>query len=150
MTWYPTNANDVQLNISRVERDESGSRTGSTEVASTALVVVDEFNLDEEEDLEGLSGVGRRTPKGISKGDIEYSFDFTIQGEDAEVFEGIVDTDNENTAQELEIVALFEELEIELAGVWAGTRNVSASSGDPTEMEVEGMATEKRNIVSEE
>jgi len=68
MSWNPTNANDVTLIVSRVIRDDSGARTGTTEIAN----------------------------------------------------------------------------HIVLSGAWAGTRNVSGSSGDPVEYEAEGMATDKR------
>jgi len=149
MSWNPTNANDVTLIVSRVIRDDSGARTGTTEIANTGAVVVDDFSIGTEEDLEGLSGVGNRTPQGISKGDVDHSFSFTVQGEDAELFQQIAEGEdgsagNGTTSVELEIIARFEGINIVLSGAWAGTRNVSGSSGDPVEYEAEGMATDKR------
>lgn len=135
MSWNPTNANDVRLVVSRVGEDGNIVKTGTTSI------VVDDFSIDTEEDLTGLSGIGNRSPQGISKGDIEYSFSFTIQGEDEDVF---VDLEDDGEAVELDIKALFDMVTISLEGAWAGTRSVSGSSGDPIEFEVEGMATNKR------
>lgn len=138
--WNPTNTDDVTLIVSQVQRDESGTRTGSTELANTNAVVVDDFSIETVEDLEALSGIGNAHPLGVSKGDIEHSFSFTIQGEDADVFNGLVNDEN-GRANELEIVALFHDYKDKLVGCWAGTRNVSGTSGDPVEYEVEGLAT---------
>jgi hypothetical protein len=151
MAWNPTNANDVTLIVSRVERDDSGSRTGTTELANTGAIVVDDFSIDTEEDLEGLSGLGNRTPQGISKGDVDHNFSFTVQGEDAELFQQISEDDSGSeesgrASVELEIIARFQDINIVLSGAWAGTRSVSGSSGDPIEYEAEGMATNKDTV----
>lgn len=136
MAWYPTNANDVRLVISRVDEDGDLVKTGTTSI------VVDDFSIDSEEDLQSLSGIGNRKPQGISKGDIDYSFSFTVQGEDEDT---MLDLSEDGEAVELELKALFDSVTIVLEGAWAGTRSVSGSSGDPIEYEVEGMATNRRN-----
>lgn len=153
MTWNPTNANDVTLIVSLVTRDQTDTRIGTTEIANTGAIVVDDFSIETEEDLEGLSGIGNRTPQGISKGDIEHSFSFTVQGDDADLFVNIAegedgDLNKGDVSRELEIIARFEDVNITLSGAWAGTRNVSGSSGDPVEFEVEGMATKKRTEIA--
>jgi hypothetical protein len=140
MTWNPTNTDDVTLIVSEVQRDESGTRTGTTELANTSAVVVDDFTIGSDEDLEGLSGVGNAEALGVSRGDIEHSFSFTVQGEDAELFNALA-ADDTGRAVELEIIALFEEYKDKLTGAYAGTREVSGSSGDPTEFEADGIAT---------
>lgn len=140
MTWYPTNTDDVTLIVSEVLRDDSGSRTGSTEIANTSAIVVDDFSIETEEDMEALSGIGNAEALGISKGDIEHSFSFTVQGEDAELFNGLA-SNSDGRAVELEIVVKAEDYKDKLTGAWAGTRNVSGSSGDPLEFEAEGVAT---------
>lgn len=140
MTWYPTNADDVTLIVSQVLRDDSGARTGSTELANTNAITVDDFSIEEEEDMEALSGIGNAEPLGVSKGDIERSFSFTIQGEEAELFNGLV-SDDDGRAIELEIIVSMEDYKDKLTGAWAGTRSLSGSSGDPMEYEVEGLAT---------
>lgn len=140
MPWEPTNANDVTLIISQVQRDDSGSRTGSIELRNTNAVVVDDFSIGSEEDLEGLSGIGNAEALGVSRGDIEHSFSFTIQGEDAELFNGLT-SDDDGRAVELEIIVQMEDYSDKLVGAYAGTRNTSGSSGDPVEFEAEGIAT---------
>lgn len=147
MDWNPTNTDDVTLTISTVER-EDGERT-TDKLVKTGAIVVDDFSLETEEDLDGLSGIGNRTPLGISRGDVEHSFSFTVQGEDADLFIDIAEgeggsSDGGTVSAELEIIALFQDVKIKLTGAWAGTRSVSGSSGDPVEYEVEGLATSKK------
>jgi len=149
MSWNPTNANDVTLIVSVVERDDSGSRTGTTELVNTGAVVVDDFSIETEEDLEALSGIGNPEALGISRGDVEHTFSFTVQGEDADLMMDMSSGDSpgdSTRANELEILAKFEGVNIALEGAYAGTRNVSGSSGDPIEAEFEGMATGKRTV----
>lgn len=140
MAWNPTNADDVTLIVSRVLRDDSGSRTGSTEIANTSAIVVDDFGIETDEDLEGLSGIGNAEALGVSKGDIEHSFNFTVQGEDATLFDSLA-SDETGRALELEIIVKMDDYKDKLTGAYAGTRNLSGSSGDPVEFEVEGIAT---------
>ena len=144
MTWYPTNANDVTLIVSVVNRDESGSRTGTTTLADTSAVSVSDFTLGTEEDLSGLGGIGNPEDLGISQGDIEHTFSFTVEGEDAEVFNGLA-SDEDGRAVELEIIVKMEDFKSKLTGAKAGTRELSASSGDPIEYDVEGMSTGRTN-----
>lgn len=140
MPWNPTNTDDVTLIVSEVLRDDTGARTGSTELANTSAIVVDDFSIETEEDMEGLSGIGNAEALGISKGDIEHSFSFTVQGEDADLFNGLA-SDDTGRAVELEIIVKMENYKDKLTGAYAGTRNVSGSSGDPIEFEAEGITT---------
>lgn len=140
MTWNPTNADDVTLIVSEVLRDDSGTRTGTDEIANTSAIVVEDFSIDTEEDMEALSGVGNAEALGVSKGDIEHSFSFTVNGEDADVFNNLASNDTGRSV-ELEIVVKAENYKDKLTGAYAGTRNLSGSSGDPIEYEVEGIAT---------
>lgn len=139
MAWYPTNANDVSLRVTQV-REEEDDRT----LVNTGVVVVDEFSIGTEEDLEGLSGIGNPEALGISRGDVEHTFSFTVQGEDADLFQRIASGDDpgdDTRSVQLELLAMFESVNIQLTGARAGTRNVSGSSGDAIEFEVEGLAT---------
>jgi hypothetical protein len=142
MTWNPTNANDVTLIVSQVIRNDDGTRTGTRELANTNAIVVDDYEIGTAEDLEGLSGVGNPEALGISRGDIEHTFSFTIQGEDAELFNSLA-SDDTGRAVELEIIVRYEEYVDKLTGAWAGTRNTSGSSGDAVEYSAEGMATSR-------
>jgi hypothetical protein len=140
MPWNPTNADDVKLVVSTVSRDDSGARTGSTSILSSEVIVVDDFSIDTEEDMEALSGIGNAEALGVSKGDIEHSFSFTVQGEDANLFNSLASNDD-GRANELEILLEAEDYKDKLTGAYAGTRNISGSSGDPIEYEAEGIAT---------
>lgn len=142
MTWNPTNSNDVSLTVSEVNRDSSGTRNGTSEIGTTSTVVVDDFSIDTEEDLTSLSGVGNPEALGISQGDVEHSFSFTVQGEDAELFTGLA-SDSTGNAEEIEIVVTLEDYTTTLSKAYAGTRNLSGSSGDPVELEVEGVAANR-------
>jgi hypothetical protein len=144
MAWNPTNTDDVTLLVSQVNRDESGTRTGTTELANTSAVVVDDFSIESDEDMEALSGISNAEPLGISRGDIEHSFSFTVQGEDAELFSGLA-SDDDGRAVELQLIVRMEDYKDKLTGAYAGTRNLSGSSGDPVEFEVEGIATGRDN-----
>lgn len=140
MPWNPTNTDDVTLIVSQVIRDDSGARTGSTELANTNAIVVDDFSIETDEDLTGLSGVGNAEALGITQGDIDHSFSFTVQGEDADLFNGLA-SDDTGRAVELEIIVRMENYKDKLTGAYAGTRNLSGNSGDATEFDVEGVAT---------
>jgi len=151
MAWNPTNANDVTIIVSRVLRSDNGSRQGATKLLDTSAIVVDEFSIESEEDLTGLSGVGNPENLGISRGDVEHSFSFTVQGEDAALFQELAtgETDRDDTRSvELELIAKFDQVNITLDGAYAGTRNVSGSSGDAIEMEVEGLARGRRTVTN--
>lgn len=140
MPWNPTNTDDVTLIVSQVIRDDAGTRTGSVELANTNAIVVDDFSIDTEEDMEALSGIGNAEALGISRGDIEHTFSFTVQGEDADLFNGLA-SDDDGRAVELEIILRAEDYKDKLTGAYAGTRSVSGSSGDAMEYEAEGIAT---------
>jgi len=140
MPWNPTNTDDVTLIVSQVIRDDTGTRTGSVELANTNAIVVDDFSIDTEEDMEALSGIGNAEALGISRGDIEHTFSFTVQGEDADLFNGLA-SDDDGRAVELEIILRAEDYKDKLTGAYAGTRSVSGSSGDAMEYEAEGIAT---------
>ena len=140
MPWNPTNTDDVTLIVSQVIRDDAGTRTGSVELANTNAIVVDDFSIDTEEDMEALSGIGNAEALGISRGDIEHTFSFTVQGEDADLFNGLASNDD-GRAVELEIILRAEDYKDKLTGAYAGTRSVSGSSGDAMEYEAEGIAT---------
>lgn len=145
MAWNPTNTNDVTLIVSRVIRDDSGTRTGSTELANTSAVVVDDFSLGSEEDMDALSGIGNAEALGVTRGDVEHTFSFTVQGEDAVLFEGIASEDGRSV--EMEIILSSEDYTDKLTGAYAGTRNISGSSGDAIEFEVEGLAMARNDSI---
>lgn len=131
-----TNANDVELVL------QSGDLQRGTP-ADMGRVVVDEFTITREEDDSLESGVGHRLPAGISNGDIEHSFSFTIIGQDVGTFEMIATGDGRSnvfsfTARRRDGDVI--EWEYALDTCKATTEELSGSSGDPTEYSVEGIA----------
>lgn len=141
MPWNPTNANDVELIVSQVERNENGTRTGATEIATTNRIVVDEFSIETSEDIQWPSGVGRREPRGSSQGNVNHSFSFTVQGEDARLFKSLASENGSSV--ELEIIARLDDFRDKLTGARADTRNLSGSDGDIIEYEVAGGAAHR-------
>lgn len=139
MPWNPTNANDVELIVSRVIRNEQGVRTGNEDITDTSRIVVDDFTIGTEEGLDALSGIGNPEALGISQGDVDHSFDFTVQGEHAELFKSLASDDGR--ANEMEIIVRLDDYRDKLTGAYAGTRELSGSSGDPVEYSVSGICT---------
>jgi hypothetical protein len=132
-----TNANDVELVM------ETGDTTRGTP-SEMGRVLVDEFTITREEDDSLESGVGHRLPAGISNGDIEHSFSFTIMGQDVEVFEMVATSDGRSrifsfTARKVDDEGTIE-WEYALDTCKATTEELSGSSGDPMEYSVEGIA----------
>jgi hypothetical protein len=132
-----TNANDVELVL------QAGDTTRGTP-SDMGRVLVDEFTITREEDDSLESGVGHRLPAGISNGDIEHSFSFTIMGQDVDVFEMIATQDGRSrvfsfTARKLDDEGTIE-WEYALDTCKATTEELSGSSGDPMEYSVEGIA----------
>lgn len=132
-----TNADDVELYISA-----NGTRRGSSQ--EQGRIIVDEFTITKEEDNSSVSGVGQRLPTGISRGDIELSFDFTMLGEDVSVFEMVAGSSGESkpfslTARKTDDAGNIA-WEKALETCIAGSEELSASSGDPMEYAVSGLA----------
>lgn len=131
-----TNANDVELVL------QAGDTKRGTS-ADMGRVVVDEFTITREEDDSLESGVGMRLPAGITNGDIEHSFSFTIVGQDVATFEMIATADGRSnvfsfTARKRDGDTI--EWEYALDTCKATTEELTGSSGDPTEYSVEGIA----------
>lgn len=132
-----TNANDVELVL------ESGSSQRGT-AKDMGRIVVDDFSISREEDDTLESGVGHRLPVGISNGDVEFSFSFTMMGEDVSVFEMVADADGRSQAFSFTARKTDDQNNIEweyaLDTCKATSEELSGSSGDPMEYAVEGIA----------
>lgn len=131
-----TNANDVELVL------EAGNAKRGTP-QEMGRIVVDSFNIARDEDDSLASGVGHRLPSGISNGDIEFSFSFTIIGQDVSTFEMIATQDGRSkifsfTARKRDGDTI--EWEYALDTCKATTEEIGGDSGDPTEYSVEGIA----------
>lgn len=131
-----TNANDVELVL------EAGDTARGTP-QDMGRVLVDEFTITREEDDSLESGVGHRLPAGISNGDITHNFSFTIMGQDVSTFEMVATADGRSrvfsfTARKRDGDTV--EWEYALDTCKATTEEITASSGDPMEYSVDGIA----------
>lgn len=132
-----TNANDVELYL-----EADGVQRGTSQ--SMGRIVVDDFSITKDEDSELISGVGHQLPAGISNGDIEHGFSFTMQGEDVAVFEMIAGASGRSsvfsfTARKREDDGTLR-WEFALDTCKATSEEISGTSGDPMEYAAEGIA----------
>lgn len=133
-----TNANDVELIL-----ESEGTKRGTP--GDMGRVVVDDFSITKDEDATLESGVGHQNAAGISNGDIEHNFSFTILGDDVSVFEMVADSDGSGnifsfTARKMTDDGQAVRWEFALDTCKATSEELSGSSGDPTEYAVEGIA----------
>lgn len=126
------NANQVDLVIK--------SDAGDVEATNMARIVVDDFNFTFEEDNEPLSGVGNAKPVGITRGDMEYSFSFTVQGEDGELLETVATDDGRS--RQIEFVATGDSFTVKMVGGFLTSLSYDGSSGDAVEWAAEGVASD--------
>ena len=124
-----TNANDVELIISPL--DESGE----TIITNMARIAVDDYNISEEEDSEGLSGVGNGSPIGITIGDKSIEFSFTAQGSNAELIEQVIAGGD---FRFVEFIAKKGDYSTKVRGRITSYEE-DASSGDPFEVSIGGI-----------
>jgi hypothetical protein len=146
-----TNANDVELVIKEVSPKAGAGEGDDTSVssrntASAARFVVDEFTITREEDDSLVSGVSRRLPNGFTNGDVVFNWDFTMMGDDVEVFQIV--TSSDGTSNRFTMVARKYEdgdsgtlsWEYTLSPCKATSDEFTATSGDPTEKNISGIA----------
>lgn len=138
-----TNANDVELIL-----ESGGTKRGTPR--DMGRIVVDEFTITREEDDSLVSGVGFRLPAGVTYGDIEFGWSFTMIGEDTEVFDMVSTEDGRSrafsfTARKTDSDDTLQ-WEIALDTCVTTSDEYSATSGDPSEVPLEGIATDYERI----
>ena len=126
-----TNANDVRLVIKAAGEDDIG-------LTDRARIVVDDFNFTIEEDNEPLSGVGNQRPVGITRGDLEYTFSFTIQGEDGDLLQTIAT--RRGRSREIEFVATGRAFVVKMMSGYLTSLTYDGSTGEAVEWAAEGVA----------
>lgn len=133
-----TNANDVEIVI---ERLADGTKAGTAQ--ALGRMIVDDFSLTAEEDDSLVSGVGFQVPAGISNGDITYSWSWTMMGSDTNVMEIISDSNGKSLPFSLVARKVNEDGTVEwersLGFCKRTSEEDSLSSGDPSELSVEGI-----------
>lgn len=133
-----TNADDVDLflDFNTGDDDDLGYR-----------VIAQDFTITVDQTINSVGGVSQNVPKGLTKGDLEYSFSFTIEGEDTKVMRNVSDSDGDSipfdlTASKPSDTGADGETEWEYALITclAETEEISATTDETVEMSVEGMA----------
>lgn len=127
-----TNADDVDLTVDFHD-------------GPLVRVVAQDFTITAEQTINSVSGISQNTPKGLTKGDLEYSFDFSIQGEDTEIMDNVSDSDGDSlpfdmTASKQEDNGSDATWEYALTTCLADTEEISGTTGETMELSVEGMA----------
>jgi len=144
MAWEPTNANDVRLTVSKVERGDDGSVEGTTEIGASTSIVVDSFSIDSSGSLDPLHGLSNSEALGISQGNVEHEFSFTVMGEYYDLLESVrrrgQNTEGDPRSVELQIVAQWQDYRTILSGSYIEEKNSSVSDGETAEHEFSGYA----------
>ena len=136
------NSDDVEVIFEPI--DASGS-------VSLARVEVDEFSITETQNMETHAGVGSGgDPKGLSLGDKEYQFSYTLLGNAVSVYQTVGD-ENGNMREynmtaripvsDVADVDVGDNVEFALTGCKNNEEGLTASSGDAVEYSVSGYAT---------
>jgi hypothetical protein len=150
MAWEPTNANDVRLTVSVARRDDDGSNPragptlGASESGSAASIVVDQFSIDSSGNLDPLHGLSNVQALGMSQGNIEHEFSFTVMGEYYNLLQNIrrdaQDDSDDPRSIELFIVVQWQDYRTVLEGAYIEETNSSVSDGETAEHEFSGYA----------
>jgi len=144
MTWEPTNANDVRLTVSTIERNSEGAPSNFPEIGSSASIVVDQFSVDSSGSLDPLHGISNSEALGMSEGNIEHEFSFTVMGENYDLLNDMVqdssDELNGTRSVELQIVVHWQNYRTVLVPARVEERNSSVSDGEAAEHEFSGYA----------
>lgn len=132
-----TNANDVELIL-----ESGGTKAGTSR--SMGRIVVDDFSISTTEGNDAVSGVGFRTPAGVTFGDVNYNWSFTLMGSDLNVFDMVANPDGTSkvfsfTARKTDDEGVVE-FEFALDTCFKTDDDYGGTSGDPTEYSVEGGA----------
>jgi len=144
MTWEPTNANDVRLTVSTIKRNDLGEAYEFPEIGSSASIVVDQFSIDSSGNLDPLHGLSNSEALGMSEGNIEHEFSFTVMGENYSLLNDIVQDSSDELggtrSVELQIVIHWQNYRTVLVPARVEERNSSVSDGETAEHEFSGYA----------
>jgi len=144
MAWEPTNANDVRLTVSTIKRNDEGDAFEFPEIGSSASIVVDSFSIDSSGSLDPLFGLSNSEALGMSEGNVEHEFSFTVMGEHYDLLNDIVQDSAEELngprSVELQIVAHWQDYRTVLVPARVEERNSSVSDGETAEHEFSGYA----------
>lgn len=131
-----TNANQVQLRVK-----QSGE---TTELKSMARAAVSDFSFTYTEDNQTVSGVGRSGNVGVTRGNKDTEFSFTITGDDAELFKAVVINDTDTGILEsrtFNFVARTPNFKLKATEARLTEFSFEGSDGEAVEYSVSGIAT---------
>lgn len=120
-----TGANDITITLKEAD--------GGDSIGATASLVVDDFEFTESQDKPLQHGIGNEEPVGRVYGNKEYTLSFTLNGEDAAVYNAVAGDDTL-----MDIVATGNEYKWNIKDLSATEYSYSASDGsDPVEFAVD-------------
>lgn len=130
-----TNADDVDIIL-----ESDGEKHGTPN--SMGRFNANEFTLTVDQDITSEGMVGQNTPAGLSKGDLEYSFSFTVVGQDTTMMDMVSDDTGDSlpfsmTARKVDGGETQWEYSIETC--LADTEEITGTSGETLEVSVEGL-----------
>lgn len=132
MSELVTNADDVEVII-------EPARPGEWGVPDLIRIVGEDFTLGTDQDIASVSGFGQNVPKGLTKGDLEYSYDFNIQGENKDVMRAV--SDEVGDSRPFAITARKPgDWEYSFTLSLAETEEISGTTGEAIGLSIEGMA----------
>lgn len=136
-----TNADDVDVYITEVS-DEVVNL-----IQTPYRVKANEFTITVDQDVGSSGTVGQNAPAGLTRGDLEYSFEFNIEGDDGGLQRVV--SDNIGNSLPFSFRAEKPNLPDTEGGGWtyyfgtslAETEEISGTSGEALGLSVEGMST---------
>lgn len=117
---YITNASDVVLNI------------GGNKAGNQAKIVVNDFEFSETNNVTAKHGVGNHNPTGFTFGNATYQFDFTLHGENAQLFRKLA-LNNDGTPPDIQITGSGAESNWRIDHAFPEERAFSGTDDDATE-----------------
>jgi len=154
MAWEPTNANDVRLVVSEVIRNDEGKEQETQELGESTSVVVDQFSIDSSGSLDPLHGLSNPEALGMSQGNIEHEFSFTVMGEYYELLRDLRRRSDNSSGDprsvELRIKAEWQGYRTVLNGAYVEEKNSSVSDGETAEHEFSGYALRRDPVSNDE
>ena len=154
MAWEPTNANDVRLVVSEVIRNDEGKEQETQELGESTSVVVDQFSIDSSGSLDPLHGLSNPEALGMSQGNIEHEFSFTVMGEYYELLRDLRrrgdNSSGDPRSVELRIKAEWQGYRTVLNGAFVEEKNSSVSDGETAEHEFSGYALRRDPVSNDE
>lgn len=135
-----TNADDVEVVIDSYEAPTDSIET-------PVRIKANEFTISVEQDINSVGAISQNTPKGLTKGDLEYSFEFSIEGDDVDIQALVSGVQGDSypfdmaarkpTTGEADIQY---EWEYSLETCLADTEEITGTTGEALGFSVEGMA----------